>query len=425
MALPRRFCLVTSAHVSNNPRLVKEADALLASGADVRVVSLATVPALLDVDRQMAVEHGWRLVHVDGSRMGTHQARWIARAALQVLAARMFDRGLRWRRVADMAASRMSRELASAAAGEPSDVVIGHTLAALPAAGIAARRRSARLGFDAEDLHAEEASKGHGDVARRTLATAVESHWLPRCDYVTASSPGIADELAARYDIARPQVILNAFPRAMRQRRTSVVDRSSSHPTLYWYSQTIGPDRGIGEALNAMAGLPFPIELHLRGEPDAGYAEHLSVRATELGLRDRVVIHAPAPAEEMVAIAAQHDIGLAAEQPVCLNRLLCATNKLFTYLLAGNAIAATDTPGQRDILAASPGAAILYAHGDVDSLRAGLWSMLASPERLARAREASLKAALSRFSWEHEAPRLLAYLGGARGGVASSAGADR
>ena len=46
MMRPLRFCLVSSNHVANNPRLVKEADALAAAGHAVRVVAANNHEAL-------------------------------------------------------------------------------------------------------------------------------------------------------------------------------------------------------------------------------------------------------------------------------------------------------------------------------------------------------------------------------------------
>ena len=407
-----RFCLVTSAHITNNPRAVKEADALSAAGCDVRVVSLVTDPRLVATDRELVSTRPWRLALVDGARHGERRARWMVRTVAQRIATHAFARGFRARAVAETAISRMMHELAASAAAEPVDVVVGHNLAALPAAGRAAHRLGARLGFDAEDLHAEEMSDGPASAARRRLVTAAESYWLPRCHHLTAASSGIADEIARRYAVTRPLVVLNAFPRVMRLVPVPPDRQDPTRPSLYWYSQTIGHDRGLEDAIDAVAGLPRPVELHLRGNVSRAYELELQRLASVRGMSGRLVLHPPAPPENLVALAAQHDVGLAAEQPVCLNRLLCATNKLFTYLLAGTAIAATDTPGQRLILESAPGAGFLFRSGDVDGLRAGLWRLFATPGGLARARQAALGAALARYNWEQESPALVSYLVG-------------
>lgn len=415
MAEERRFCLVTSAHVTNNPRIVKEADALAAVGADVRVVSLSTSAATAARDRELAAHRRWRLIHLDVARSGPSHRRWLAGAVRQSLSRAGFSAGFQVGAAADMAASRHLYELADCIASEPSDVVIAHNLPALPAAGRAARRLGARLGFDAEDLHAEEVSEGPGAERHRRLASAVERFWLPRCDYLTASSDGIAREIERRYGVVRPHVVLNTFPQAMRSESAHQRDRVGPSPSLYWYSQTLGPDRGLEDTVRAMAGLPGAVQLHLRGRADNGYRAHLTGIARAHGAEGKLHFHEPEPPDDMVGLAAQHDIGLATEQPVCVNKLLCASNKLFTYLLAGLAVAASDLPGQRQIIESAPGAGFLYTPGDPDGLRAGLWALLASPARLALAKERALAAALERYSWEYEAPRLVAYLSGVRG----------
>jgi glycosyltransferase involved in cell wall biosynthesis len=182
----------------------------------------------------------------------------------------------------------------------------------------------------------------------------------------------------------------------------------------------IGPDRGVEEALRALAKLDLPVELHLRGELLPSYEGELRSLTDELGISRRVHLGPPAPPGELVALAQHHDIGLALEQPVSRNRQVCVTNKLFTYLLAGLAVAATDTVGQRGILESVPDAGFLYPPGDVDALAAGLRRLLTAPGALERARSAARRAADERYCWEVERERLVSYLT-RRAAVASAA----
>ena len=55
-----RVCLVTSAPISANPRLVKEADALAAAGHAVRVVSAQHSPWVVPWDEEVAAGKPWR-----------------------------------------------------------------------------------------------------------------------------------------------------------------------------------------------------------------------------------------------------------------------------------------------------------------------------------------------------------------------------
>lgn len=412
-AARRRFCLVTPMHVADNPRLVKEADALAAAGCDVRVVSMLWSDAGRARDVELLRGRGWRLTSLDvrPASLGTRLRR-IAGGAAERAARHASARGAEWPWLVDRAASRHLGALARLAAAEPADVVIAHNLQALPVAARAARLLGARLGFDAEDLHAAEAPETPLERPRLRLNRLVEQRYLPCCDLVTASSEGIADELARRYRIARPLVVLNAFPLA--DLPAPAPRRAAGRvPSLYWFSQVIGPDRGLEDAIEAMPLLGAPVQLHLRGRIDPDYRRRLQELAAARGVADALrFLPVEAPAR-LPALAAQHDIGLALEQPVCLNRLICVTNKLFMYLLGGLAVAATDTPGQRGIIAEAGDVGFVYPAGDAAALAAGLRPLVTDPARLAAVQRRARAAAEARFSWEHEAPRLVAYLTGA------------
>jgi glycosyltransferase involved in cell wall biosynthesis len=119
-------------------------------------------------------------------------------------------------------------------------------------------------------------------------------------------------------------------------------------------------------------------------------------------LQHRIVQHPPGPPDEMVRLAAEYDVGLALEQPVSRNRMICLTNKLFTYMLAGNAIAATLTPGQEPVLRAIGEAACSYRHGDIQSLAAALRIWHDDRAALEGSRGASWRWGADRYNWDIE-----------------------
>lgn len=241
---------------------------------------------------------------------------------------------------------------------------------------------------------------------------AIEAHYLPRCDYLTAASPGIADAIVELYGVQRPVVVLNTFPAAERAGCGGPwLDRVDAAPALYWFSQRIGPGRGIEDALEALGRMAVPAHLYLRGTVSESYRAALVGLASELGCAERLHLLAPVPPDELVARSSEHDVGLALEQPATRNRDLCVTNKLFTYMLAGLAVAATDTVGQRAILAGQDRGAFLYRAGDAGALARQLDRLLSSRERLHDHRRKALEAALGELSWEHDAARLASYLG--------------
>ncbi|MFL5578381.1 MAG: glycosyltransferase [Gemmatimonadaceae bacterium] len=407
---PRRFCLVTSAHVSNNPRLVREADALLEAGQEVRVVSVEISAEAAERDRALLAGRGWAPATVRALRSGDGSAsrRWLRRAVEQWAARAVASHVAAPAALRERALSRFGADLAALAAARPADVVVAHNPQALPAAARAARRLGARLAFDVEDLHTADFTDPAAHLAEIALIGWAERTVLPRCATLTAASAGIADAVAALYQVPRPAVVLNAFPLADRERRPTVArERRGDVPSLYWFSQTVGPDRGLEEAVRALGLLGVPAELHLRGAAPAAYREALTALAAAVWPAGAVRFWPPAPADEMVALAAEHDVGLALEQPVSRNRQICVTNKILAYLAAGVAVAATDTEGQRGVLAEAPGAGFAYAPGDVRALAEGLRPLLTDPAALRAARRSARRAAEERFSWDRERDALL------------------
>jgi hypothetical protein len=91
------------------------------------------------------------------------------------------------------------------------------------------------------------------------------------------------------------------------------------------------------------------------------------------------------------------------------NHQIAQSNKLFTYLLAGNAIAMTDTPGQHALGVEVGAAAGLVAPGDVAALASVFARWAAEPSVLDAARRAAWDAAQRRWHWQHQDERGLLY----------------
>jgi glycosyltransferase involved in cell wall biosynthesis len=241
---------------------------------------------------------------------------------------------------------------------------------------------------------------------------------------VTAASPGIADALADRYRIPRPTPIYNVFPWADRagidgDRK----DRRGPALSLCWYSQSIGLDRGLQDAIRAAGLLRGDFQLHFRGTLEPSVSRELLRVARECGVAERLHLHPQVPPGELLSRVVEHDVGLALEQPVSFNRLATVTNKVFLYLLAGLAVAATDTPGHRAVLNTCPEACLVYPPGDHAALAAGLQRWLDSPQLLQRARRAALEAARTRWNWETESRRLVELVAGVLHGPSQTSAA--
>ncbi|MFI5178698.1 MAG: hypothetical protein ACHQO8_09045 [Vicinamibacterales bacterium] len=416
-----RICLVTTGQPASNPRLVKEADALVGAGYDVHVVAAYSADWATDADRELVGSRPWSQTFVDWRLESAPWVFWASR--IRHRAARFAAPWLATSAAADAAVARIGPELRRAARGVPADLYIAHNLGALPAAWRAARRHRARLGFDAEDYHAGQLPKPD---RMRPVVERVERRYLPACDAVTASSPGIADAYAPWCRHGAPRCVLNVFPK--HGRPAAARPAPTSDPvTLYWFSQVIGPDRGLEDAVRAMGLLPANAAvLHLRGDCWPGYDDVLRRLAAQGGLAPgQLVFHPLAPPADMVSLAAACDIGLALEPGGTENSDLALGNKVFTYLLGGSAIVTTRTSAHRWFLGQVPGAALGYDAGDVPALHAILRRWIDRRDELTVAKRAAWSYGDRRFNWETEQQAFLEVVRTTLDGTAAAAAARR
>jgi glycosyltransferase involved in cell wall biosynthesis len=197
-------------------------------------------------------------------------------------------------------------------------------------------------------------------------------------------------------------VIANAFPLQADPHRGP----PGQPPTWFWFSQTLGPGRGLEAFLAAWALTAQPSRVVLLGESLPGYARALLDRLPPARRPALTFLPLVAP-DELPTVIARHDIGLALEDAAIVNRDLTITNKLLQYLNAGLAILATPTAGQREVLTRAPEAGLIAPLADPAAAAAVLDGLLADRVALGRCQAAARRAAERVYAWEREAPRLI------------------
>jgi glycosyltransferase involved in cell wall biosynthesis len=283
----------------------------------------------------------------------------------------------------------------------------------LPGAAAAAKRHGGFYAFDAEDFHLGDLPDKPEHVFERDMIRAVESRHLPACAYVTAASPGIADAYADTYGVPRPTVVLNVFSRA------EAPSAPSEHgvepgPSIYWFSQTIGPDRGLECAVRAIGLARSKPHLYLRGAPVPGYVETLQGLAREVGAGDRLHILPPALPADIVSLSARYDLGLVSETGYSESRRVALTNKLFTYLLAGVPSLISDIPAHAEIAPKLGRSVRLFRTEDARSLADELDLLLLNEAELAEARTLAWRLGHEIYNWETEQQELLSVVANLR-----------
>ena len=389
----KRVLLITSGQPSLNPRLVKEADALSNAGFSVTVLYAYWNSWGTKYDDTLLATRKWTAKRIGGSPTRGRFAYAISSLIFKI------SKATGHRALAVSGLSRASYLLLGAAKKHKADIYIAHNLGALPAVVIAAKKYKKPCGFDAEDFHRNETTDDpiDGNVIR---ITSIENKYLPQINYFTASSPQIAERYNKLYPGLKPVIILNVFDTV-----DSIPHRLGGPLRLFWFSQTIGANRGLEDAVSALKILNDPgIELHLLGNRSA-FAKPFTDGLAAAGVN--VVFHDPIPPDDVLKFATQFDIGLALENRTPLNRDLCLTNKIFTYLQAGLGIVATETTAQAAFMEENPAIGSTYANKDVDTLMQILTDYRQYPEKLLACKQASLKLAHEKYNWEKESKKFL------------------
>lgn len=394
--MPSRILILTNGHLCRNPRVVKEASTLGRAGYEVRVLHVQTSSEFEALDADLARSAPFQREAIDlrphaGAAPFARRLRhWLAREACArwglASAGALGPAGSLWRR----------------ARAWPADLTIVHNEVA-HAVGLRLQRSGRRVAADIEDWHSEDLLPA--DRARRPLALLRrnERELLHRCVHTTTTSHALADGLFARYGGRPPEVITNSFPL---QPLTGSL-QPATPPRLFWFSQTIGPGRGLEEFFAGWQLCRQPSEVVLLGAIAPGY-EAVLLGSLPPDRRARVRMRPLVPPAALPDAIAGHDLGLALEQSFIVNRDLTITNKILQYLNAGLAIVASNTAGQREVLAAGPAAGRIVSLDQPALFASTLDAILVNRDALAASRRAARRLAEDIYCWEREEPRLLA-----------------
>ena len=214
--------------------------------------------------------------------------------------------------------------------------------------------------------------------------------------------------LSKAYNCTAPRVLYNTFPRQERDLLDGkAIDREDHKtPSITWFSQTVGPDRGLEILVDSLQKLQMPVQIHIRGRCRDGYKKSLRSRIT-LDSRHKIFFHPCVPHHQLLSRLAEHDIGFAGELPHCRNRDLTITNKIFQYLLAGLVILSSDTAGQQEISNAHPNLLHTFQGNSVQNLADRLNELLRDRNQMESEKQEAVKLAETTFCWEESKNVLL------------------
>jgi glycosyltransferase involved in cell wall biosynthesis len=379
--------------------MLKIARALGEEHYDVHVIHARFTERSDALDASIA--QPWPVTRID-CRRGAAPLRWfytgvrtkILNRAAAVVGARALPNWALFR-----ASSRIHSELARAIVSVRPSFIYGGSQPALSAVAAAAEVSGTPYALDLEDFYSQQA--GNGRLSDR-LSEEIERRFLKKASFLTAGSVPIAAAYRENYGVS-PQPLHNTFP--LPAREPDFVSDPAAPLKLYWFSQTIGPGRGLEDVIHAIGCAGFAAELHLRGTIAGEYGDALRTLSAAAGPKLALVFHTPEFPDRMIESCRGFDVGLCLERREPRNHDLSLSNKALTYMLGGLALVMTDTQGQRELLPDLNGEAIVYEPGDTRALANALTVWNSDRGKLLEAKKASWKAATVRWNWNHPAER--------------------
>ncbi len=287
------------------------------------------------------------------------------------------------------------------------DLYIAHYPESIAVAARAARINHAFFAYDAEDFHRGE------DLPRHKLASiaTAEDKFLPDASYITAASPLIASAYRELFPLVAVNAVENMFSL---KRQPPLAEPDDRRYSFFWFSQTIGPKRGIEEFIRILARMrEHSIRLTLLGNINPKYKTILTALWKNEGLNFSDLTFLETVKEnEIFKLAAAHHFGLCLERPLVLNKEFCLSNKLYTYLLSGNFLILSRTAAQQKFSADFPDTGILIDLENVDSSAKQINLLLSRPDFIKRTRKQNYELGRTTLNFDREKDKLLSQAAG-------------
>jgi len=299
------------------------------------------------------------------------------------------------------------------AAARDADVFSAKALVALPVVRRAALSTGGRFVYDIADLHVDSGRLAGMPAPVRTYLRRRERAWMHDAAALTAVTAPLAQEVAHRFGVAPPTVVMNCRPRWRADNPRPPVSRRlraaagiSRERPIVLYQGAFREDQGIEELLIAIE-LPALRDLELT-VVFLGFGRlEGRLRAAATARPDRVVVLPPVPSDELLDWSAGADVAFVGAPPKTLNLRLTIPNKLFESLMAGvPPLVSGGTAVGR--LVAEIGAGWVVEPWTVEHLAQTLAEIVRAPRaKLSAMRRRVRTAALERYNWETEQAALV------------------
>lgn len=391
-AVKTHIVILTGQHMVANPRVWKEANSLASSGYKVTILTTWYDAGLREADKSLLhplVKYKASVNLLRGEsgfmewgvsrllrKWANFKKRFLGTDGLHLLC---YAPELQIRR----------------AIQEQADLYIVHQETGL-LIGQELLKKGKRVAVDIEDWYSHDYINAMRPVQ---LLQEAEKFVLENAVYSTCPSKSMSKALGSFYSLQRlPAVIYNGFS-VTENKRLNKQERKAN--SLVWFSQVIGPNRGLEKVMEALNHLTIPVELHMLGRLVPGYDEQLH---SLISNKHQLFFYQPVQHYALLPFLAQFQTGLATENPYPENKNTTVSNKILQYLQAGCSVLATGTKGQEEIARELPDCISIVPADEPQQWADAMRTLLQKPENNL---QQQLTVFTNKLSWEAQEVLLL------------------
>lgn len=288
------------------------------------------------------------------------------------------------------------------------DLYHGMAYMGIPVALGLGKRHAAKVVYDSRDIYMVAANLARLRGPIKAVLARLERGWARSCDRVITVNEPYATELARRFDVPPPLVVMNCSyrysPPATRPRRFHHRFNLDPATRVVLYQGGFSRGRGVEQLIRAIHLVPNAVLVVMGyGALEAEFRAAADAPAN----RGRIHVLAAVPPTELLDWVASADVVGVLFQHDTLNNYLSTPNKFLEAMAAGVPSVCSDHPGMGPI-ARQSGCGIAVDPADISAIAAAIRSIVDAPvdEREA-AHARALAAAHETYNWESQVSGLL------------------
>lgn len=288
------------------------------------------------------------------------------------------------------------------------DVYHGMAYMGISVALALGKHHRARVVYDSRDIYMVAANLARLRGPIKAVLARLERGWARAADRVITVNQPYATELARRFDVPMPAVVMNCSyrfsPPAPGPRRFHENLGLDPETRVVLYQGGFSVGRGVEQLMAAIRQVPRSVLVVMGyGALDAQFRA-----AAELPENQGKIHVLPAvPPNALLEWVASADVVGVLFQHDTLNNYLSTPNKFLEGMAAGVPTVCSDHPGMGPI-ARQTGCGIPVDPADVDAVAAAIRSIVdAPPDERATMRARALAAAHDTYNWESQVQTLL------------------